>query len=108
VSERRFRVMDGAPSVPWWFVEPHEAQALANHDQTLERLNERGGLSAGELWSVVHGKRWRDAPTDDVARAWLKTWLENDVVELIAKFVESHSVGTAALVARIRDGEWRQ
>jgi hypothetical protein len=70
--------MDGSPSVPWRLVEPHEAQAIKNHDQSLERLNERGGLSAGELWCVVHGLNWREQP------------------------------GTEALAARIRSGEWQR
>lgn len=50
----------GCPkSVPWSFVEPHEKQALANHDQTLVRLAERGGLSPAEMLAVVQGRRWR-------------------------------------------------
>jgi hypothetical protein len=40
-------------------VAPHEAQAQFNHGgQTLERLNERGGLSPYELYAVVHGLRY--------------------------------------------------
>lgn len=46
--------------VPWSFVAPHEAQALANHGQTLRRLAARGGLSPAELLAVVSGKAWRD------------------------------------------------
>jgi hypothetical protein len=45
-------------SVPWGFVAPHEAQARRNHDQTLQRLAERGGLSAKEMLAVVSGKHW--------------------------------------------------
>lgn len=67
---RRFRVM-GGPSVPWSFVAPYEAQAFANHDQSLERLHERGGLDPCELWAVVHGCRYRDAPDEATCRAWL-------------------------------------
>lgn len=40
----------GCPStVPWALVAPFAERALANHHQTLERLNERGGLSPREL-----------------------------------------------------------
>jgi hypothetical protein len=38
-------------------VAPHEEQALINHDQSLERLNERGGLSPMEMLHVIEGKR---------------------------------------------------
>jgi hypothetical protein len=49
----------GAPhSVPWDLVAPHEAQALINHGQTLERLHARGGLDCVELYCVMHGLRW--------------------------------------------------
>lgn len=68
-EERRFPVLRGTQrerdelerlgcprSVPWAFVAPHEAQARMNHDQTLERLAERGGLSPSELVAVVRGE----------------------------------------------------
>ncbi len=42
--------------VPWDFVEPHEAQVRHNHDQTLARLHERGGLSPAEIVAVVTGR----------------------------------------------------
>jgi hypothetical protein len=41
--------------VPWSLVEPREAQALHNHDQTLVRLAQRGGLGMGELLCVLEG-----------------------------------------------------
>lgn len=42
--------------VPWNFIEPAREQAMANHDQTLERLNERGGLDATEMIAALDGK----------------------------------------------------
>jgi len=45
-------------SVPWEFIAPHEAQARRNHAQTLQRLAERGGLSAKEMLAVVTGQHW--------------------------------------------------
>lgn len=47
-------------SIPWSVIAPHEHQALRNHDQTLERLAERGGLGPTELLAVLTGKRFRD------------------------------------------------
>lgn len=58
-------------SVPWELVAAHAKQAKLNHDQTLERLAERGGLDPRELWCVVHGKPWRERPTIEDALAWL-------------------------------------
>lgn len=50
----------GCPrSAPWSFVAPHEAQAQANHEQTLERLAQRGGLGPSELVAVVRGEKIR-------------------------------------------------
>lgn len=66
-------------SVPWKLVEPHAAQAWDNHEQTLERLAERGGLDPCELWCVVHGKHWRDRPSEADAVAWLEGALAGEV-----------------------------
>lgn len=46
-------------SVPWALVAPHSAQAWRNHDQTLERLAERGGLDPAELVAVLLDRRWQ-------------------------------------------------
>lgn len=42
--------------LPWKFIESWRAQAERNHGQTLERLDERGGLSPAELWCAAHAK----------------------------------------------------
>jgi len=51
-------------SVPWSFVEKFREQAEANHDQTLEVLHRRGGLSPDEMWIAAHGLKLfqRDVP----------------------------------------------
>lgn len=46
-------------AVPWHIVEPHRAQAMTNHQQTLERLDERGGLDVTELASVLLNERYK-------------------------------------------------
>jgi hypothetical protein len=49
----------GCPrSVPWSLVLPHEAQAVKNHSQSLERLAERGGLAPSELLAVIGDRRF--------------------------------------------------
>ncbi len=66
--ERRERAQfPAAPSfLPWDIVEPHREAAMMNHDQTLERLAERGGLSPVEFYMVARGLRWgiHAAPVD--------------------------------------------
>lgn len=44
--------------VPWEFIAPHNDQALHNHDQTLDRLNQRGGLAPEEMLAVIDGVDW--------------------------------------------------
>jgi hypothetical protein len=46
-------------SIPWDAIAPYEGQAKVNHDQTLERLAERGGLDPVEAFFVLTGRTWR-------------------------------------------------
>jgi hypothetical protein len=39
-------------------------QCKKNHGQTLERLNERGGLTWDELLAVLHHRDWVRVPTE--------------------------------------------
>ncbi len=64
-------------AVPWDFVAPHEARAHANHEQTLERLAERGGLAECELVALLEDRPWRamdrgeaDARLNELLAAW--------------------------------------
>jgi hypothetical protein len=43
-------------SIPLDAIAPHEAQALANHQQSLKTLGERGGLHPIELHAVMQGR----------------------------------------------------
>lgn len=61
-------------TVPWWFVEPARARAKRNHDQTLEELARRGGLSPQELWCALHGHglfKSGDVPSEEACGQWL-------------------------------------
>ena len=57
-SDRLFPVLknDGRKEmlyfVPWDLVEKHNKQVMDNHDQTVERLAERGGLCIEELAAI--------------------------------------------------------
>lgn len=44
--------------IPYAMIAPHEAQAQRNHGQTLDRLAERGGLSAAEAIAIIQGRPW--------------------------------------------------
>jgi len=56
-ADRR-KYPDWPVSIPWRLVAPHEKQALHNHQQTLERLAERGGLDVLELLAVLTDRDW--------------------------------------------------
>lgn len=43
-------------SIPWRFIEPFKERAFKNHDQSLEQLNQRGGLSPQELFFILQDK----------------------------------------------------
>jgi hypothetical protein len=90
-DERMFPVLSGGDyreyarlgmprEVPWRLLAPHEAQALYNHGQTLQRLSERGGLGPAEMRAVVEGLRLRDVMHMKSADeyAWLVTWLARE------------------------------
>jgi hypothetical protein len=74
----RRRYPDARRSVPWSWVAPFEPQVARNHEQSLERLAERGGLSPAELYCAVAGLSLRcidrRTVTEDEAEAWLATW----------------------------------
>lgn len=86
-DERMFPVLAGSDwreyqqlgmprAVPWRLLGTHEAQALLNHGQTLQRLAERGGLSPFEMRAIVKGLGLRAAymtPAEEYA--WLVAWL---------------------------------
>jgi len=72
-------------SLPWSIVEPWRAQAERNHGQTLERLNERGGLSPLELWLAAHQQR-------PFADAHLPEW---ECAEWLIRIVADHEEESA-------------
>lgn len=55
-------------SIPWEMIWPHGRQALINHDQTLNRLAERGGLSACEAVCILEDRRWANMPIEQAYR----------------------------------------
>lgn len=64
MTVRQFPIMhdDALHSIPWDVIEPHEAQAYANHRQTLKQLAARGGLTPCEVLAIVEGRKWNRMP----------------------------------------------
>lgn len=54
---------------------PFEHQALKNHGQTLQRLAERGGMSAREIYAVCHelGLREFTEPGNEEVREFVRS-----------------------------------
>lgn len=80
-TEKQFPIMESPvlTSVPWAFIAPHERQAQANHDQSLQRLAERGGLCLQEALAVVQDTTWTDTVylTDRAAASQLRALLDD-------------------------------
>ena len=88
----RFKVLRGFRSeypdwvpvdVPWEKVEPLRGSCQRVHGQTLERLNERGGLGVEEMYAHVQakgdmGRVWElfKAPQAEIL-AWFGEWLKS-------------------------------
>lgn len=63
--------------IPWSMIQPHEAQARANHGgQSLTRLAERGGLSICEVLAVLDNRRWQRTPKPIAMAALLRRMAE--------------------------------
>jgi len=67
-----------APSltVPFDVVKSHEAQALKNHGQTVERLRDRGGLAWTQLAAVLNDRKWEGMSLDDAHEAAMRVVLQ--------------------------------
>lgn len=51
-------LIHGGESVTWTPTAADREQARQNHDQTLERLRQRGGVDWGELEAILRGMSW--------------------------------------------------
>lgn len=52
-------------AIPWTMIQNCEARAASNHGgQSLERLAERGGLSACEALAVLDDRSWKEMDVD--------------------------------------------
>lgn len=85
-------------NVPWDFVRRGEQQALANHNQTLERLAERGGLHPIEMEAAIRGKSLKEVRgrTEEEASYWLKEELTKYEQADFKKQIRSETLKEAA------------
>jgi hypothetical protein len=67
------------PSIPYWIVDQHAAQAKANHYQTVARLKERQGCGWHELLAILTDCRFQDVPEMSRSAAMV------EVVSIVAK-----------------------
>ncbi len=83
-EERYFPVMQHPEiKLPWSLIAQHEAQARANHGQSLEKLAHRGGLACDEAAAVLEDRKWSKIiwplgamRTDDPAPHYLRLLIE--------------------------------
>lgn len=59
-------------SIPWEMAVPHARQCERNHQQTLQRLSERGGLDPTEMVAVLEDRRWKMMSAGDANRRLLE------------------------------------
>lgn len=56
-ADRWFPILTGyrdmVQRIPWGIIQPHEAQAIKNHGQSLYNLASRGGLNCVEAVAVL-------------------------------------------------------
>ncbi len=58
------------------FTEAHQKRAMSNHSQTLERLNERGGLDVMEAYAIKNDLDWRTIQNMKVPKDFFIDWAE--------------------------------
>lgn len=74
------RALPLAPqSIPFWIVEAHERQARSNHDQSVQRLDDRGGCGWRELLAILTDRSFWDVPVMSDSAAMV------EVVSLVGK-----------------------
>jgi len=82
MTERKmFQIIHSCPSVlpraiPFEHVAPFESRAFRNHHQTLDRLNERGGLSPRELLCLVTDRRLSEENMFQLTHEQLDAWFK--------------------------------
>lgn len=72
-------------AIPWALIVEHETQALDNHDQTLNRLAERGGLGPSEALLIIQDRQWRRFDELSCERALMRLIVAHHIATVKAK-----------------------
>lgn len=54
--------------IPWEMIAPHEAQSKINHQQSLERIAQRGGFSRCEAIAILEDRQWTSIDVETADR----------------------------------------
>jgi hypothetical protein len=79
--------------VPWPMLQPHEKHAEKNHQQTLQVLASRGGLSPQEIVAIMKGSSWEEMKTigcEEAERTIIEMtehWYDNRPLDVCHSFV---------------------
>ena len=73
-SEAPMPVQNVSPkiAIPFAMLLPHQRQAMLNHNQTLQRLRERGGLSPCEAMAILTDRHWHRMDRDEAIQELTK------------------------------------
>lgn len=80
VVDKRFKVLgtNGDCSIPWMVIAPHEEQAIKNHGQNLETINNRGGFCWSEILAVLEDRKWSKMD-EKIARKKVEGIVRNNI-----------------------------
>lgn len=75
--------------LPWALIAPHEAQSLANHGQSLDKIAYRGGFSYEEAAAVMENRKWapikwadgKDRPGHNPGKIYLENLIARRIKE---------------------------
>ena len=79
ILQPSYKIKCDIKSIPYEIVAPYDDNAIKYHGQSLERLNQRGGLSPLELYCVINDVSfYKTQMTETSAIEWLKKLLEEN------------------------------
>jgi len=96
----------GFSSIPWEMLAPHARQAMANHDQTLERLAERGGLDPYEAICILEDRKIVRGEARQLGDDNIKNDLRSKVADWNAINSQTAHAAVAIYAGIVALGEW--
>ena len=96
----------GFHGIPWEMLAPHARQAMANHDQTLERLAERGGLDPYEAICILEDRKIVRGEARQRGDDNIKNDLRSKVADWNATNSRTSHAAVAIYAGIVALGEW--